>query len=645
MNHASCLLWVALFLAHPLVFDTQCVAQTASVAVETKTPSMNVPFTLQIQVEGSNVRPPQLLEIDGLDLASSGQSTSINIVNGRMSRTSLYNYQAMATKEGTLTIPSIVFGQGTTKLTTKPLILSVKKGNILPPTRPGPGGPTPPGSTPNTNQQPPAMPAIDEKSVFLKVVPEREQIYAGEAVEVKVKAYIDDRISLADFDRQVTLQGEDFVFQPVVGPDVSLQNQRGRRIYVFKKELLNGQTYKVLTFRTSLTAVKPGSFSIASVNYVAAIVVPRKRAPRRRRSNNPFDSFLGGNPFDDPFFDNVRNRKRLELTSEEVSIEVLPLPSEGRPEHFEGAIGRFTMDVTADKPALNIDDTLTLSAKITGHGNFDRISNVAMEEDPAWRAYPPKILFKSADELGISGEKTFQNTMVVEDQTEAAPMIRFAYFDPESRKYVSLESKPHTVMVTGTKVSAAPPLANATMNIPNDLLSAPALKAVQSVQFMHGQGTPLLASASFLTVNGLGLASLIGLLAWQKRSAPKQVSPKQQRKEVTASLHTTLKLLESNQDSKSFAKEALTVLAKTQVLQNTPPTTLLPEVGGRETLLAADCLTQLEENEHTNALGQLLQWANTINWSKESAAPKDPTFLEQRQRWLHALQATAEPRL
>ncbi len=225
MNHASCLLLVALFLAHPLVFDTQCVAQTASVAVETKTPSMNVPFTLQIQVEGSNVRPPQLLEIDGLDLASSGQSTSINIVNGRMSRTSLYNYQAMATKEGTLTIPSIVFGQGTTKLTTKPLILSVKKGNILPPTRPGPGGPTPPGSTPNTNQQPPAMPAIDEKSVFLKVVPEREQIYTGEAVEVKVKAYIDDRISLADFDRQVTLQGEDFVFQPVVGPDVSLQNQ------------------------------------------------------------------------------------------------------------------------------------------------------------------------------------------------------------------------------------------------------------------------------------------------------------------------------------------------------------------------------------------------------------------------------------
>ena len=41
------------------------------------------------------------------------------------------------------------------------------------------------------------------------------------------------------------------------------------------------------------------------------------------------------------------------LATDPIEIEVLPLPIQGRPESFSGAVGQYTLSSTLDKPSVN----------------------------------------------------------------------------------------------------------------------------------------------------------------------------------------------------------------------------------------------------------------------------------------------------
>src|SRR5690606_5671528 len=121
---------------------------------------------------------------------------------------------------------------------------------------------------------------LDEKSTFLRIIPKRETIYVGELVEVEMKAYVDASLPLTYFERELELKGEDFVFQPSTGPDVRIEEVRGRRMYVVNEEMVDGRKYNVFTFKTALTAVKPGEFTIDPITYKTHVRISRPRPQR-----------------------------------------------------------------------------------------------------------------------------------------------------------------------------------------------------------------------------------------------------------------------------------------------------------------------------------------------------------------------------
>jgi hypothetical protein len=55
-----------------------------------------------------------------------------------------------------------------------------------------------------------------------------------------------------------------------------------------------------------------------------------------------------------------------------------------------------------------VGDPLTVTASISGRGNFDRVTAPTLENERGWHAYPPGSNFKADDDIGISGTKTFE---------------------------------------------------------------------------------------------------------------------------------------------------------------------------------------------------------------------------------------------
>ena len=61
-----------------------------------------------------------------------------------------------------------------------------------------------------------------------------------------------------------------------------------------------------------------------------------------------------------------------------------------------------------------------------------------LEDERGWHKYPPSSKFKQDDDVGISGEKTFEAVIAPNEKKTAVPPLTFAYFDPVKENYVTL---------------------------------------------------------------------------------------------------------------------------------------------------------------------------------------------------------------
>lgn len=613
-------------------------AQEAQLSASTTSPVAGQVFTLSIEAESRRARSPGILDIPGLSVLSQSESTSVSIINGQVSASTTFDFQVIAEKEGPLEVEGIELEIDGQKVKTNSLKLDVQKarGRAQSPQL-RPGVPAPPGSRPGTPNTTPAYPTkIDDETAFLKVIPARDEIYAGETAEVEIKAYLDAGIPLVNFARELNLQSEDFIFQPTVGPDVQ-KRQRGMRVtFEFQQESIDGRLFNVLTYKTTVTAVKPGSFELPSVDFMAIIELPRQNRQQRRRPRSRLDS-LFGDPFDDPFFDNMLNsRKReLRLRSEPVKLEVLPLPSEGRPAHFTGAIGRFSLDVKADKEELEVGEALEITATVTGHGNFERIGELDSDAKAQWKAYPPKIHFHSADDLKLSGEKKFEYTYIATGPTTESPVTQFSYFDPEEKKYVNLGGDSLPVHVTGT---ASPAITNQDLAVLADQTSESgpktlaAIAASPSLQFFRGNSSSFLGASSLLAINGTAAAVALALLAWRWRRQEGAPTPKKRRKILRKERENLEESLPSAEDPAAFDRQFLRYLALHHHL-NAPENAVETDdwEAARRTVEGCPAGSQPRL-----ALEDFLDWANARRWSGKIENDAGPAP-ERRDNWLHAL--------
>lgn len=454
---------------------------TAKAILQPETLQPGQTGTLVVEVGGSTDPQVTLPKVDGVEFGRPSIFRQTQWNNFQKSSATKLTFPLRAAKPGTYALPPVVVQADGRTTQTAPLELRVlAPAPVVPAPAPAPAGP---GTAP---QGPSTAPA---DGMWLDVRPVRTRIFVGEVLPLDIRVGFDAS--------QPPLQ----VGQPVfIGSDWIMEKQSSDPTQF--QEQIDGVTYLCARWSAATSAFKTGTFPLQAR-------LPVQLAVRDVRTGDPwFDRML-----------NMGRTRTAELQSGAVPIEVRPLPTEGRPAGFDGAVGRFELRVTPPSGPARAGDPVKFILALEGRGNFERVTAPQPETLGGWKTYTPESTFTPLDVLGIQGVKSFELVMVPEsDQVRSTPTFQFSYFDPEKERYVTLRSDPVPFVVepVGGKSPGVSP-ASATTATPGSRLAPPwdrptrvhsALRpAWNSVVFLVGCALVLMVLATAATLTVLALRS------------------------------------------------------------------------------------------------------------------------------------------
>lgn len=412
------------FAAFP--FSMRAAEVSASASLSRNVTTAGQPVTLSITVSGARGAEVQGdLQIDGLDIRYAGQSTQIQMRNFQVTSSVSHNYQITPLKPGKYTIPAQRVRAGNDTFQTNPVTLTVT------PAVPGTRG-TVRGPAQGTGE-------IDLSDIaFAELVVPKSTAFVGQSIPIEIRFYFDANVNFRA-DTNPSLTGEGFTSGKLSDP----RQDRIER---------DGRVFDLVTYQTVITPVKAGELKLGPAELQCTASIPRARQNLRHLG---VDDFFNDDFFNNPFSAFAQTREVLVRSGLET-VQVKPLPREGQPKDFSGAIGNFTMESGASPQTVNIGEPVTLNVTIKGTGNFDRIGDPELGEARGWRSYPPSNEFAPSDTLGLSGSRTYKFALVPNRKEQELPRAEFTYFDPEAAKYVTLKSEPIAVEVTGSAPATTP---------------------------------------------------------------------------------------------------------------------------------------------------------------------------------------------
>src|SRR5438874_9831554 len=491
--------------------SSRAASSSVTAVLSDSQPAIGQMVQLEIKVTGAqSANVPETISIDGLEIHQTGTSRQFEMHNFDVSSSVTYNYTVMPLRAGTFKIPSQNIRVGKDSLKTPELVLNVARGSS--------NKSTGAGSSPSNRSSQSGQAAVGSKLAFAELVLAKNDAYVGEMVPVVIRLGFDAR-ARGRLQEGPELTGQGFTTQKLQQPRENLEN-------------VGGRTYQVLTFKTAIAAARPGKFDIGPATAKAMVVLPRRPSTTpRSRPRSPFDLFNLDDPFSDPFFSDpfgaIGERTELPVRSESATLNVKPLPPNA-PANFSGAVGNFTMAVDAKPKTVQVGDPITMTSTISGRGNFDRMNGPSLENERGWHKYPPSSKFKKDDDVGISGEKTFEMVIAPNEKKPAVPPLVFAYFDPSKENYVTLRSDAVPIQVEGGAAPApsvaAAPVKSATPPATTGVTPAPTAKPPDILYQMTDLGrvrsfAPIYARPIFWVAQIVPLILLLGFVGWKIRQA------------------------------------------------------------------------------------------------------------------------------
>ncbi|RZA04194.1 MAG: hypothetical protein EOP11_15620, partial [Proteobacteria bacterium] len=142
------------------------------------------------------------------------------------------------------------------------------------------------------------------------------------------------------------------------------------------------------------------------------------------------------------------------------TLEIMPLPTEGKPEKFTGAVGRFAMNLETDKTTLAQNTPITFTVRLSGAGNFQSIESVPVPLPPDFEIYESNTNGRGVAPIGVRREletsKTFTYTAIPRKAGKfTVEPIVWNYFDPDLAKYVEIKTQPIELTVIEAAAGAA----------------------------------------------------------------------------------------------------------------------------------------------------------------------------------------------
>lgn len=433
--------------------------------------------TLRVISLGGDLPEVPLPVVSGLSFELIGRSQGLEFVNGTSVPSTSILIRVTPQMAGIFSIPGL-------SPKSEPLVLDVVSEDDSNPSaliKPKPP-PTPPLVA--TAPLPKGVQLKAGGAAFVKLVMPARAVYVGESVPVDIEVGVRPGI-VTSLNGLPTLNGGEFTLN-------NLSRQPERR-----DKVIDGSPFLVMTWHSVLAAVKPGDFSL-SVDTPLSVKINTRSA-----EDMAFAAWLGG-----PFLQSMYNGiapKDISVASPTTELKVLPLPTEGRPKDFSGAVGDFQVSSDISPARAAAGDPVTLRLHVTGVGNFDRVDSTMFDHLDHWRTYPAKSSFTPSDAVGYKGEKVFEQPLIAAQAGEQSiPGLELSYFSPSTRRYERARTSPIKVLIAASLADSslsAPPAEVHSLHGASESRSARGLRADHPLpQNSVSELTPLYFQTSFLAV-------------------------------------------------------------------------------------------------------------------------------------------------
>jgi len=364
-------------------------------------------FVYKIIFEGvGKTGEVDLTPLEKFNPQNGGTSSSTQISNGRTTRKVEQTYYLAVNKPGPIELPAVTVTYDGKKYKTQPISI-----NVL---------------TPETTDK-----------MLLNVTLSDEKCYVGQPVIMTLKWIILTEVKNAGFDVPI-FNSNDFYFEDITLNDRSA-SQNTHRINGVEVQLKEERKiYKdtnaaIISFQKVLIPKKAGKIELppSSASASVAIGVTRRR----------------------DFWGNARYQyKQFMVSSDSLTLEVLPLPAEEKPSQFYGLLGKYNISASASPTKVSVGDPITLTIKIGGNPFLKPVRWPDLEAVNAL-----KNNFKIPDQRSSSviekGYKVFTQTIRANnDKVTEIPPIPLVFFDPGSGKYKIAKTAPIKLEVAPTKI-------------------------------------------------------------------------------------------------------------------------------------------------------------------------------------------------
>lgn len=411
---------------------------------------VGMPVILQLQItDAADYQAPQTPVIDGCRVEAAGapaQSSQITIINGRRSEIRSITMQYLITPQrpGSFEVPSLELQVNGRNERTRPLSFAAvqsETGDLL----------------------------------FAEIEGGKESVFVGQPLDLTLRIWLkpfrdkEGRVELSEGQMWQMLSDQtswgSFAERM---QELAQNNQRPGGQRVLRKDAEgNEREYYLYEIDATVYPTRSGKIDASDVQIVVnyPVSVGQSRDPFAGFfDDSPFGSPMGGSSMlrqmmEDDFFGSPFG-KRLAIKSARPviadvqvdSTEVLPVPMEGRPDDYRGAVGHYRIITEAESNQVSAGDPIKLQIGIVGDGPMELVQAPPLSEVAA-----VTDSFKVTDQNLAGFVRDNTKVFVTSIRPKRAgiteiPPIPFSFFDPDSERYETVYSQAIPIQVDEAEI-------------------------------------------------------------------------------------------------------------------------------------------------------------------------------------------------
>lgn len=380
------------------------IAQELQVTADKQEVAVGEPFQVKYSIQNLDMTGFTPPSFEGFEVfGAPHRLTSVQIVNGKATRSSAISYELRAKQMGRFTI-----GKAKVTLPNKRELYSTEIQIAV-------------TSAPKAVAPPPSGARND---VFIRATLSTNEVYVGQQILLDYKLFTAVTLNGAQVVREAEYKG--FYHQDLT--EFSRDDQT---------QMVSGKRYLVRTLgRIALFAQESGNLLIDPL--VMQVGILKTADPR------------------DPFGGIFPEAEAVQVVSNAVSVNVKPLPAP-LPTYFVGAVGRCEASASISKTQATTDDALSLRLTLTTNGDPKRIQPPQLLPVEGLTFYEPKIVsertFEQNGELITTKEIEYLILPKIAKEYDFKPEL--AFFNLQKRDLEKFNLPTFHLQITQGSNSAA----------------------------------------------------------------------------------------------------------------------------------------------------------------------------------------------